>query len=155
MIPVDHHTFAQTKRKSDLCMLLHHTLHWAVYETSQVPLAHAISEGSDEPAYPHSLARGINAHIQGKSLSFTVRVYLNLQLSFLPISARNFFVFKQQRSRSASALAQFYQLSLESMIAKPATCKVRHVCADPDNSNGGVGGRVELLLEGGSYQFFF
>ena len=27
-------TDAQTKMKSDLCMLLHHTLHWAVYETS-------------------------------------------------------------------------------------------------------------------------
>ena len=41
---------------------------------------------------------------------------------------------------------QFYQLSLESMIAKPATCKkiknkipVRHACANPDNSNGGGG----------------
>ena len=35
---------------------------------------------------------------------------------------------------------------------------VRHACADPDNSNGGGGGGwggVELLLEGGSYQFFF
>ena len=30
-----------------------------------VPLAHATSEGSNEPAHPHSLARGINAHIQG------------------------------------------------------------------------------------------
>ena len=63
-------TDAQTKMKSDLCMLLHHALYWAVYETSQfheimVPLAHATSEGSDEPAHPHSLARGINAHIQG------------------------------------------------------------------------------------------
>ena len=36
---------------------------------------------------------------------------------------RNFFVCKQQRRRSASAPAQFYQLSLKSMIAKPATCK--------------------------------
>ena len=56
-------TDAQTKMKSDLFMLLHHTLHWAVYETIMVPLAHATSEGSDEPAHPHSLARGINAHI--------------------------------------------------------------------------------------------
>ena len=35
---------------------------------------------------------------------------------------------------------------------------VRNACADPDNSNGGGGGvdgRVELLLEGGLYQFFF
>ena len=38
----------------------------------------------------------------------------------------------------------------------------RHACADPDNSNGwggggggGGGGGVELLLEGGSYQFLF
>ena len=29
-----------------------------------VPLAHATSEVSDEPAHPHSLARGITAHIQ-------------------------------------------------------------------------------------------
>ena len=28
-------TDAQTKMKSDLYMLLNHTLHWAVYETSQ------------------------------------------------------------------------------------------------------------------------
>ena len=33
-----------------------------------VPLAHATSEGSDEPAHPHSLAKGINAHIQGACL---------------------------------------------------------------------------------------
>ena len=62
-------TDAQTKIKSDLCMLLHHALHWAVYDEPvheiMVPLAHATSEGSDEPAHPHSLARGINAHIQG------------------------------------------------------------------------------------------
>ena len=34
---------------------------------------------------------------------------------------------------------------------------IGHACADPDNSNGGGGGGggVELLLEGGSYQFFF
>ena len=28
-------TDAQTKMKSDLCMFLHHALHWAVYEMSQ------------------------------------------------------------------------------------------------------------------------
>ena len=28
-------TDAQTKMKSDLSMVLHHALHWAVYETSQ------------------------------------------------------------------------------------------------------------------------
>ena len=41
---------------------------------------------------------------------------------------------------------------------------VRHTCAGPDNSNGGGGGGgggggigrdIELLLEGGSHQFFF
>ena len=68
-----------------------------------------------------------------------------LSVYILSNSARNFFVCKQQRRRSASAPAQFYLLSLESMIAKPATCKkykipVRHACADPDNSNGGGGG---------------
>ena len=65
-------TDAQTKMKSDLCMLLHHALHWAVYETSMVPRAHATSEGSDEPAHPHSLARGINAHIQGMQMKVHV-----------------------------------------------------------------------------------
>ena len=45
-----------------------------------VPLAHATSEGSDEPAHPHSLAdKKKNGR---KSLSFTVRVYSNLQLRF-------------------------------------------------------------------------
>ena len=86
-----------------------------------------------------------------KSLSFTVRVYLNLHLSFFTQFREKLFVCKQQRRRSASAPAQFYQLSLESMIAKPATCKknkknkipVRHACADPDNSNRGGGeGRI-------------
>ena len=50
-------------------------------------------------------------------------VYRPCILAFLPNSARIFFVCKQQRRRSASAPAQFYQLSLGSMIAKPATCK--------------------------------
>ena len=63
-------TDAQTKMKSDLSMLLHHAIHWAVYETSQFMrlwyLSHMqTSEGSDEPARPHSLTRGINTHIQG------------------------------------------------------------------------------------------
>ena len=35
----------------------------------------------------------------------------------------DFVVCKQQRRRSACASAKSYQLSLESMIAKPATCK--------------------------------
>ena len=54
------HTDAQTKMKSDLCMLLHHALHWAGNEPVHeimVPLAHATSEDSDEPAHPHSLVR--------------------------------------------------------------------------------------------------
>ena len=32
-----------------------------------LPLAHAASEGSDEPAHPHSLARDIAAHIHNES----------------------------------------------------------------------------------------
>ena len=87
----------------------------------------------------------------------SVNIYI-CNFVFLPNSARNFLVCKQQRRRSASAPAQFYQLSLESMIAKPATqLHAKNACADPDNSNGGGGGGggVELLLEGGSYQFFF
>ena len=55
---------AQTKMKSDLCTLLH-ALHWAPVHEIMVPLAHATSEGSDEPVHLHSLARGINAHMQG------------------------------------------------------------------------------------------
>ena len=51
-------------------MLLHHALHWAVDETSQfmrlLPLAHAASEGSDGPAHPPRLARGITAHIHNE-----------------------------------------------------------------------------------------
>ena len=78
----------------------------------------------------------------------SVYIYICNLAFFLPNSARYFFVCKQLRRRSASAPAQFYQLSLESMIAKPASCKnknkipVRHACADPDNSNevGGGGG---------------
>ena len=30
---------------------------------AMVPLAHVTSEGSDKPAHPHGLARGITAHI--------------------------------------------------------------------------------------------
>ena len=59
--------------------------------------------------------------------------------------------------------AQISQLSLESMIAEPATCKkikfLSDMCARiqtiPTGGGGGGGGGVELLLEGGSYQFFF
>ena len=47
-------------------MLLHHALHWAVNETSQLPLTHAASEGSDESAHPLSLVRGITAHIHNE-----------------------------------------------------------------------------------------
>ena len=83
-------------------------------------------------------------------------------IAFSPIPRETFLYAKNK----GAAPAQFYQLSLESMIAKPAKCKkiknkipVRHACADPDNSNGGGGGGggegVELLLEGGSYQFLF
>ena len=50
-------------------------------------------------------------------------VYRPCIFKFAPNSARNFLACKQQRRRSASAPTQFYQLSLESMIAKPATCK--------------------------------
>ena len=106
-----------------------------------VPLTHATREGSDEPAHPHSLARGINAHIQGCRCRCKSK-------AFLPNSARNFFVCKQQRRRSARAPAQFYQLSLESMIAKPATCKKIKFLSDmrariqtiPTGGGGGGGG---------------
>ena len=86
MIPVDHHTYAQTKMKIDFCMLLHHTLHWAVNETIQfmrlcftyVPLAHAASEGSDESAHPLSLARGITAHIHNEGACLSPTRWLSI-----------------------------------------------------------------------------
>ena len=47
-------------------MLLHHVLQTeSAHE--MLPLAHAASEGSDEPAHPHSLARDIAAHIHNES----------------------------------------------------------------------------------------
>ena len=55
-----------------------------------------------------------------KSLSFTVRVYLNLQLSFFTKFREKLFC---MQTTKALISQQFYQLSLESMIAKPATCK--------------------------------
>ena len=63
--------------------------------------------------------------------------------------------------RSACAFAQSYQLALESMIAKSATCKniippsdmqARIQTIPTGGGGGGGGGGVELLLEGGSYQ---
>ena len=83
-------------------------------------------------------------------------VYIFCNSAFLPNSARNFFVCKQQRRRSASAPVQFYQLSLESMKAKPATCKKIKFLSDMRAriQGGGGGGRVELLLKGGSYPVF-
>ena len=84
-----------------------------------VPLAHATSEGSDEPAHPHSLA---DKKKMVEKASRLPSVYIQIcNFAFLPNSTRNFFVCKQQRRRSASTPAQFYQLSLESMRAKPAT----------------------------------
>ena len=42
----------------DICMLLHHALRTeSAHE--MLPLAHAVSEDSNEPAHPHSLARDI------------------------------------------------------------------------------------------------
>ena len=73
-------------------------------------------------------------------------------LSFFTQFRENFFVCKQQRSRSASTPAQFYQLSLESMIAKPATCKKlkikflsdmrARIQTIPTEGGGGGGGRI-------------
>ena len=57
-------TDAQTKMKSDLCMLLHHALQNEPVHEIMVPLAHATSEGSDEPAHPHSLARGMKMKVR-------------------------------------------------------------------------------------------
>ena len=117
-----------------------------------VPLTHATSEGSDEPAHPHSLATGINAHIQGCRCRCKSK-------AFLPNSARNFFVCKQQRRRSARAPAQIYQLSLESMIAKPATCKKIKFLSDmrariqtiPTGGGGGGGGGGSRIASRGRF----
>ena len=47
-------------------MLLHHALRTeSAHE--MLPLAHVASEGSDEPAHLHSLARDIAAHIHNES----------------------------------------------------------------------------------------
>ena len=51
----------------------------------------------------------------------------SVYLSYFTQFREKLFICKQQRRRSASAPAQFYQLSLESMIAKPATCKKQKI----------------------------
>ena len=77
---MDHHTYAQTHKvirlqrsgidtiKIDFCMFQHRALHWAVNETSQFMRLWYLCECSDEPAHPHSLARGITARIHIKGL---------------------------------------------------------------------------------------
>ena len=62
-------TDALTKMKSDLSILLHHALHWAVYESSQFMrlwyLSHMQPGKAQTSLHIRSLARGINTHIQG------------------------------------------------------------------------------------------
>ena len=48
-------------------MLLHHALRTELAH-EMLPLAHVASEGSDEPAHPHSLASDIAAHIHNESV---------------------------------------------------------------------------------------
>ena len=56
-------TDAQTKIYIEFCMLLRHVLHNEPVHEIMVPLEHATSECSDEPAHPYRLARGITTHI--------------------------------------------------------------------------------------------
>ena len=54
------------RTNKDFCMLPHHVLRTeSAHE--MLPLAHAGSGGSDEPAHPHSLVRDIAAHIHNES----------------------------------------------------------------------------------------
>ena len=59
---MDHHTYAQTHKLRCFCHALRTE---SAHE--MLPLAHAASEGSDEPAHPHSLAMDIAAHIHNES----------------------------------------------------------------------------------------
>ena len=81
--------------------------------------------------------------VEKASRLLSVYIYI-CNFAFLPNSARNFLVCKQQRRRSASAPAQFYQLSLESMIAKPATCKKKKIKFLSD-----MRARIQTILTGG------
>ena len=72
MIPEDHvhvRTDAQTEMKSNLCMLLHHALRLAVYETSQFMrlwyLSHMQPAKAQTCLHIRTVARSINAHIKG------------------------------------------------------------------------------------------
>ena len=76
-----------------------------------VPLAHATSEGSGEPAHPHSLARGINARI-----------------SFFTQFSEKLFCMQTTKAQ----ISQRTCAVLRSSVSKRA---------DPDNSNRGGGGR--------------
>ena len=80
MIPVDHHTYAQTQKPrcklifACFCIMLYIGLSMKrVSSWDVLPLAHATSEGSGESAHPLSLARGITAHThnEGACLSPT------------------------------------------------------------------------------------
>ena len=58
----------------------------------------------------------------GKASRFAVRVYVCRQL-FYPIPRETFLYANNKGADQPAHLRSFYKLSLESMIAKPATCK--------------------------------
>ena len=58
-------------------MLLHHALR-SESAHEMLPLAHVASEGSDEPAHTHNLARDIAAHIHNESAYSPTRWLTNI-----------------------------------------------------------------------------
>ena len=74
MIPVDHHTYAQTHKPRYKLIL--HASALGCHEI-MLPLEHATSEGLDQPAHPLSLARGITAHIhiEGTCLKLGIKTH--------------------------------------------------------------------------------
>ena len=89
-------------------MLLHHALRTeSAHE--MLPLAHVASEGSDEPAHPHSLARDIAAHIHNESAYSPTR-WLCIIHQRLPQQTRK----KCSKKRLVSRLNLFLNLRYNS-----------------------------------------
>ena len=138
-------------------MLLHHALR-TESANEMLPLAHVASEGSDEPAHPHSLARDIAAHIHNESAYSPTR-WLFIIHQRTPQQIRRK---KCSKKRLVSRLNLSdqpahpgSQLSLERMLHTKNENKkfYRQTCVCGSRQlQRGVGG---LLLDGSSYQFFF
>ena len=81
MIPVDHHTYAQTHKLRCKLIFAGFSLLLQALRTESahemLPLSRAASEGSDEPAHPHSLAMDIAATYTMKVLIVPLSGTLN------------------------------------------------------------------------------